>query len=181
VLAALQIGREAGSITILNPAPADGLEASTLALVDVLTPNETELAALAGRAPAGDDPESAARHLLEGRGHAGESGLREAIGRGGAGDPACPAIVVTLGAAGALVVPSDGPVLVVGAPVVTPLDTTGAGDAFNGALAASLADGLDLLDAVRRAVTAASLSTTRQGARGGMPTRAELEEFLDRR
>ena len=85
---------------------------------------------------------------------------------------------MTLGAAGALVVRIDGPALAVGAPDVTPLDTTGAGDAFNGALAAALADGLDLPEAVRRAVAAASLSTTRPGARGGMPTRAELEDFL---
>jgi len=212
VLAALEIGREAGSTTILNPAPADDLEASTLALVDILTPNETELALLAGVQPAGvqpagDDPESLARLLLAGGlgghfgGHVGgaetsdpDAGARDASGgdtRGG-GDmtggggtagrrgPSWPAVVVTLGAAGALAVRIDGPALAVGAPQVTPLDTTGAGDAFNGALAAALADGLDLPEAVRRAVAAASFSTTRPGARGGMPTRAELEDFLGR-
>ena len=175
VLAALEIGREAGSTTILNPAPADDLEASTLALVDILTPNETELALLAGHESADDDPESAAHRLLAGRALAGEAGPRDASPRGG---PSWPAVVVTLGAAGALVVRIDGPALAVGAPHVTPLDTTGAGDAFNGALAAALADGLDLPGAVRRAVAAASLSTTRPGARGGMPMRAELEDFL---
>ena len=211
VLAALEIGREAGSTTILNPAPADDLEASTLALVDILTPNETELAILAGVGPvrvgparvgsAGDDPESLARLLLAGAlgGHVGggdtfdrDAGARDTRagdtpGRGdmtgggstaGRRGPSLPAVVVTLGAAGALVVRIDGPALAVGAPDVTPLDTTGAGDAFNGALAAALADGLDLPEAVRRAVAAASLSTTRPGARGGMPTRAELEDFL---
>jgi ribokinase len=211
VLAALEIGREAGSTTILNPAPADDLEASTLALVDILTPNETELAILAGVGPAavgparvgsaGDDPESLAGLLLAGGlgGHVGGgdtsdrvAGARDAAGgdtpgrgdtTGGGGTagrrrPSWPAVVVTLGAAGALVVRIDGPTLAVGAPHVTPLDTTGAGDAFNGALAAALADGLDLPEAVRRAVAAASLSTTRPGARGGMPTRAELEDFL---
>jgi ribokinase len=185
VLAALEIGREAGSTTILNPAPADDLEASTLALVDVLTPNETELAIVAAVRPAavgptGDDPESAARHLLtghafRGRGAGGAQAGGVPPGRRGPGGPA---VVVTLGAAGALVVRIDGPAVAVGAPHVTPLDTTGAGDAFNGALAAALADGLDLAEAVRRAVAAASLSTTRPGARGGMPTRAELEDFL---
>jgi ribokinase len=214
VLAALEIGREAGSTTILNPAPADDLEASTLALVDILTPNETELAILAGAGPAavgparvgpaGDDPGSLARRLLSGGlgghvgGHVGggdtsdrDADARDASGgtpgrgdtTGGGGTagrrgPSWPAVVVTLGAAGALVVRIDGPALAVGAPDVTPLDTTGAGDAFNGALAAALADGLDLPEAVRRAVAAASLSTTRPGARGGMPTRAELEDFL---
>ena len=193
VLAALEIGREAGSTTILNPAPADGLEAATLAIVDILTPNETELALLAGGGPAGDEPEWAARHLLMGRAFGGDAGGGDVPGEGGPGGgdapgeggpgggaPGGPAVVVTLGAAGARVVRVDGPAVAVHAPAVTPLDTTGAGDAFNGALAAGLADGLDLPDAVRRAVAAASFSTTRPGARGGMPTRAELEDFLGR-
>ncbi len=211
VRAALEIGREAGSTTILNPAPADELEPSTLALVDILTPNEAELTLLSGvgplaagpahARPAGDDPESLARLLLAGAlgGHVSGSdtpdrdadaragpggdtpGPGDTTGGGGtAGRPGSngPAVVVTLGAAGALVVRVDVPALAIGAPDVTPRDTTGAGDAFNGALAAALADGLDLPEAVRRAVAAASLSTTRPGARGGMPTRAELEAFL---
>jgi ribokinase len=61
---------------------------------------------------------------------------------------------------------------------VRAIDTVGAGDAFNGALAASLAAGLDLETAARRAVAAAAVSTTRAGAREGMPTAAELERFL---
>ena len=67
VRAALEVGRDAGSITILNPAPADGLDAATLALADILTPNETELASLVGRGPGprprprAGDPEAAAR------------------------------------------------------------------------------------------------------------------------
>jgi ribokinase len=82
---------------------------------------------------------------------------------------------VTLGAAGALIVRAAGAAVAVPAPAVEVVDTTGAGDTLNGALAAGLADGLDLAGAVRRAVAAAALSTTRPGARGGMPTRAELE------
>ena len=66
VRAALEVGREAGSITILNPAPADGLDAATLALADILTPNQTELALLVGLGPADGDPETAARHVLAG-------------------------------------------------------------------------------------------------------------------
>jgi ribokinase len=172
VRAALEIGREAGAITILNPAPADDLGAETLSLADVLTPNETELALLVGGGRAGDDPESAARHLLA----SGASAGPRLTDRGA---PArMPAVVVTLGAAGALIVQTGGAAVVVPAPAVNPVDTTGAGDAFNGALAAGLADGLGLAGAVRRAVAAAAFSTTRPGARGGMPTRAELEGFL---
>jgi len=172
VRAALEIGRKAGAITILNPAPADDLGAETLSLADVLTPNETELALLVGGGTADDDPESAARHLLA----SGASAGPRVTDRGA---PArMPAVVVTLGAAGALIVQTGGAAVAVPAPAVNPVDTTGAGDTFNGALAAGLADGLDLADAVRRAVAAAAFSTTRPGARGGMPTRAELEGFL---
>ena len=196
VLAALQIGRDAGSTTILNPAPADGVESATLAMVDILTPNETELALMAGDARADDDPESAARRLLSACASAAAAGaaaagdppvtsavtlaLSSAFSSAAIGGAArhVPAVVVTLGAAGALVVGIDRAALAVPAPAVTPHDTTGAGDAFNGALAAGLADGLDLPEAVGRAVAAASFSTTRRGARGGMPTRAELEDFL---
>jgi ribokinase len=182
VRAALEIGREAGAVTILNPAPADDLDAVTLALADVLTPNETELALLVGGGPAGDDPESAARHLLGSRTLAGPrlAGrgpvAREAAARTAAARE--PAVVVTLGAAGALIVRTGEAAVAVPAPAVHPVDTTGAGDTFNGALAAGLADGLDLDGAVRRAVAAAAFSTTLPGARGGMPTRAELEGFL---
>jgi len=182
VRAALEIGREAGSITILNPAPADDLDALTLALADVLTPNETELALLVGGGSAGDDPESAARHLLGSRASARErlTGGDTAGPRLAARDVAArePAVIVTLGAAGALIVRTGVTAVAVPAPAVHPVDTTGAGDTFNGALAAGLADGLNLDGAVRRAVAAAALSTRRPGARGGMPTRAELEGFL---
>jgi ribokinase len=168
VRAALEVGREAGSITILNPAPADGLDAATLALADILTPNETELALLVGPDPdpgpsfGRGDPETAARHIL----------VSQPRGAGRR------ALVVTLGAAGALIVRATGAAVTVPAPAVEVVDTTGAGDTFNGALAAGLADGLDLARAVRRAVAAAALSATRRGARGGMPTRAELDGFL---
>ena len=177
VRAALEIGREAGATTILNPAPADNLDAATLALADVLTPNETELALLVGGGPAGDDPESAARNLLGSRTLAGPRLTdRGPAARAAAAREA--AVVVTLGAAGARIVRTGGAAVSAPAPTVHPVDTTGAGDTFNGALAAGLADGLDLAGAVRRAVAAAAFSTTRPGARGGMPTRAELEGFL---
>jgi ribokinase len=172
VRAALEVGRDAGSTTILNPAPADGLDAATLALADILTPNETELAWLAGSGPGPGpgcrsgrgDAETAARQVLAGQ--PTDGGDAAARGR---------AVVVTLGAAGALIVRAAGAAVAVPAPAVEVVDTTGAGDTFNGALAAGLADGLDLARAVRRAVAAGALSATRPGARRGMPTRAELE------
>jgi ribokinase len=82
-------------------------------------------------------------------------------------------VLVTVGARGALLV-RDGEVALLPAPSVEVADTTGAGDALNGALAAELARGAPLEDAARFAVAAASLSTRRAGAREGMPTRAEL-------
>jgi ribokinase len=153
--AALAAARAAGATSLLNPAPADGLDAATIMLADVLTPNEAELALLAGAVTGAGDVEMKARRLL-------------------VGGPDHRAIVVTLGAAGALAVPGAGASSAIPALHVVPVDTTGAGDAFNGALAAGLAAGLPLDAAARQAVAAAGLSTTRAGARAGMPTVAEL-------
>jgi ribokinase len=102
----------------------------------------------------------------------------------GGGDPHALAaitggpVVVTLGAAGARVIDAEG-VLDVPAPIVDAVDTTGAGDTLAGVLAASLAAGLPLPAAVRRAVAAASLSVTRPGARDGMPRAAEIARLAE--
>jgi ribokinase len=90
------------------------------------------------------------------------------------------AVIVTLGPDGAFVVPRDGPEWSVPAIAVEVIDTTGAGDAFNGALAAALASGSSLEEAVRRSVAAGSLATIRTGAREGMPTSEELEAAIGR-
>jgi len=179
VRAALAGARAAGAVAVLNPAPADGLDAATIALADVLTPNEAELALLAaaGHATAGPTGATAAP------GAGAQAGSRAAeveatARRVLAAGPAGRAVVVTLGAAGALAVPAGGPAILVPAVRVAPVDTTGAGDAFSGALAVGLAAGRPLAEAVRRAVAAAGLSTTRAGARAGMPTAAELAAFL---
>jgi ribokinase len=152
---ALRLARLAGATTILNPAPAEALSPWTLALADVLTPNEGELATLT---TGEGSPTTRAKRLL-----GPEPGER--------------AVLVSLGPKGAL--------LVVGevAQAIPPLkvdvvDTVGAGDALNGALAAGLAAGLELAEAARRAVVAASLAVTRAGAREGMPTAAELDAAL---
>jgi ribokinase len=169
--AALRAGRDAGVTTIFNPAPAGGLDRSVFGLADILTPNRNELAALAaddarriGRSGgAGGRPEAAALTLVEPNSE-GE-GVRRAV-------------IVTLGDAGAVVIrPAEAP-LDVKAPQVASVDAVGAGDTFNGALAAGLAAGQDLEAATTRAIAAAALSTTRAGAREGIPTTAELEAYL---
>ena len=154
---ALRLARIAGSTAILNPAPVGGLEPPTLALADVLTPNEGELAALAG---AGGPPSAQARRLL-------------------GADPGRRAVLVSLGRRGAMLV-AGRRAQNLPAPRVEVVDTVGAGDTLNGALAAGLAAGLELAEASRRAVVAASLSVGRAGAREGMPTTAELDAALAR-
>jgi ribokinase len=85
------------------------------------------------------------------------------------------AVVVTLGARGALLVQADGPALLQAPPRVQPVDTTGAGDCFAGALGQALASGRTLAQAVPWAVTAAALSTTGPGARGALPDAAAVQ------
>ncbi len=150
---ALRLGRLAGATTILNPAPADGLPRPTLDLADILTPNRSELERLGGAGK----PAAAAKSLL------GPGGKR--------------AVVVSLGAEGALLVQGRR-ATPIRAPHVEAVDTVGAGDTLNGALATGLAAGLGLAEAVGRAVVAASLAVTRPGAREGMPTAAALEAAL---
>ena len=171
VRASLAAAKTAGARTILNPAPAAGIERSLFGVVDVLVPNRVELGQIAatdarraGRGlDGGDPPERLAARLLDVTGD---------------GPPVREAVVVTLGATGAIVVRLDGGVIEVLAPRVEAVDTVGAGDTFVGALAADLAAGRPLDEAVRRAVVAAALSTTRAGARGGMPTSRELDAAL---
>ena len=151
-LLAFQIARAAGVITVLNPAPARPLSAGLLALVDVLTPNESELYQLAGPAHA-DSTDSAAKHLL-------------ALGTG--------AVLVTLGAAGCRLYQSGRDPIELAGRNMRVADTIGAGDTFTGALAASLARGEALEVAMQWANAAAALSVTRHGAVAGMPTRAEV-------
>lgn len=219
---ALRCGRAAGATSILNPAPATGIDRSILGLADIVTPNRNELATLlhtvaGGSGRSGDgrsDTATRARALLE-PGPEG-SGVRKAvivtlgaegvvvlerIGSGLDGPAVAPPPVVTesdgcddaavagtagdaaavAGAAGdAETALREGDIRVWEVPAdrVATVDSTGAGDAFCGALAAALAEGRPLAEAVVRAVAGGALTTTRVGAREGMPTAAELEEFL---
>jgi len=151
---ALRVARIAKATTILNPAPAHGLDRPTLDLADILTPNEGELATLAGAGR----PSAQAKRLL-----GSQSGDR--------------AILVSLGANGTLLVDARRSRAMAAAKVDV-VDTVGAGDTLNGALAAGLAEGLDLVEAVRRAGVAATLAVTRPGARAGMPTSGDLDAAL---
>jgi ribokinase len=157
VRAAARIGRKAGVEVILNPAPACALPDSLLRDVSMITPNETEAALLSGRKV--DDPASAAR--------AAQVLLRRGLRT----------VIVTLGAKGALVATSEGSRLIPGFKVKA-VDTTAAGDVFNGALAVRLAEGRTLVEAVRFAHAAAALSVTRHGAQPSIPTRAKIEALL---
>jgi len=139
VLAGARAARDAGLPVVLDPAPVRGLPPELLELGPLLTPNRSEARALTGE----DDPERAARAL--------------------AGRTSAP-VVVTLGAEGALVLDGERAERVA-APRVEAVDATGAGDAFNGALACGLAGGAGLREAVEAAVAVAAESTRAHGAR----------------
>lgn len=159
--AALAIAREAGVRTILNPAPAAAISDGTLALSDLVTPNESEAEGLTGVAVGSLETAEAAAQALMARG--------------------ARSVIVTLGENGALFVDRDGTVHVPAFDAGPVVETTGAGDAFNGALAAALAEGQDPVQATRFGCAAAAISVTRPGTAGAMPTRAEIDALLQSR
>jgi ribokinase len=157
VRAAVVLASEHGVPVILNPAPAQSLGADILRHVSVLTPNETEAELLTGvKVSTTADAEAAAEKLAS-------MGVE--------------AIVITLGARGAFVFNADHSELIAGFDVQA-VDTTAAGDVFNGALAVALAKEAPLLEAVHFANAAAALSVTKLGAQPSAPTLDEIEEFL---
>ncbi|ESX01604.1 ribokinase [Mesorhizobium sp. LSJC268A00] len=157
-LRALEIARGAGVTTILNPAPAAKLPDRIYTLCDYVTPNETEAEELTGiKVSSIDDARRAADSLL-----------KKGVGW----------VIITLGEKGALLhtaARSDHVPVVNAGPVV---ETTGAGDAFNGGLAAALAKGVEPLQAVRFACAVAGISVTRPGTAPSMPTLQEVEALL---
>jgi ribokinase len=142
---------------ILNPAPAQQLSTDFLKLVDVLTPNEREAAFLAGMGELGSESPDFSSTLSS----------RIQVSN----------LIVTLGANGVCILSQREKVHIPAVPV-TPVDTTAAGDAFNGALAVALARGESLFQAVAWANAAGAISTTRAGAQPSLPAATELEQFI---
>ncbi|SDL14557.1 ribokinase [Aliiruegeria lutimaris] len=157
---ALEVARSGGVRTILNPAPAAEIPAEMLALCDYVTPNESEAEGITGIAVTSvSDAERAADALLE-----------KGVG----------AAIITLGENGALYRDPRQTVHVPAFRVGDVVETTGAGDAFNGALAAALARGVDAIVAVRFGCAAAGISVTRPGTAPAMPSLPEIENLVSR-
>ena len=157
IIEALELARKHKLITLLNPAPARDVPKEILN-VDVLTPNEGEAKALLGLA---HDAEIASETLL-----------MELLELGPE------TVVITLGSKGCIYASRGGTPKRVSAYPVDVLDTVGAGDAFNGALASGLAEGTSLEGAIKRANATAALSTTKIGSIEGLPTRENVLKYL---
>ncbi len=158
VLAAAKLAHSNGLAVILDPAPAIPLPEELYRLIDWITPNESEAAALVGF-PIQTEAEAArAASALHERG--------------------VPNVVIKMGGRGAYLSAGAGAGRLLPPFKVNPIDTVAAGDAFNGALAAALVADLPVEQAMRWAMGAGALSTTKPGAQPSMPTLAELESFL---
>ncbi len=159
VRAALELGQLRRVITILDPAPARELSPEMLRNVDLLTPNETEAALALGEKPGAlgvEDAYAIGERLLD-------RGTR--------------AVIVKLGGNGAVFINRLRRFHVPAFPVKA-IDTTAAGDTFNGALGAAIAEGMEMPEAVRFASAAAAISVTRPGAQPSVPGREEVEALL---
>lgn len=147
----LRLARHHGLLTILNPAPACPLPPECFSMIDILTPNEREACVLSGVT----DPADAAGILVN-----------RGVGT----------VVVTRGAEG-VVVSQGKDVMHISAFIVDAIDSTGAGDAFNGALACGLAEGLSIEGALEMAAAAGALATTGHGAQAAMPGRDSIDQL----
>lgn len=157
VTAAVELAVKAGVPVILNPAPARPLPNSLLERISILTPNETEAELLTGIKVTDAAAAAKACSKLRSRG----------VG----------IVILTLGERGAFLADANGRRLVPGFKVKT-VDSTAAGDIFNGALSVALAEGKAVFDAVGFANAAAALSVTRLGAQPSAPSRADIEKFI---
>ncbi|ADB38665.1 ribokinase [Spirosoma linguale] len=153
---AIRQSYERGMRVVLNPAPAQLLDPALLACLYAITPNETEA------------------ELLTGIRVTDEATAQQAAGR--LHEAGVPNVVITLGSRGAYLSTPSG-VSMIAAPPVTAVDTTAAGDCFNGALVIAIAEGLNLPDAVDFACKAASISVTRMGAQASLPYRSEVDSL----
>ena len=157
VLAAAKIAHENHTSVVLNPAPARVLSDELLALVDIITPNETEAEKLTGIRVENDDDAARAALALHDKG----------IGTG----------IITLGSRGVWASVNGEGRRVPGFKVKA-IDTIAAGDTFNGALVTALLEGKAINDAIRFAHAAAAIAVTRKGAQPSVPWRKEIDEFL---
>ncbi|MGB1952916.1 MAG: ribokinase [Candidatus Puniceispirillum sp.] len=154
----LELARKNGVRTLLNPAPAAELPDGMLALCDYVTPNETEAEGLTGiKVTSVESATEAAKAL-------------RAAGAGAA--------IITLGENGALYHDAETTIHVPAMPSGKVVETTGAGDSFNGSFAAAIAEGVTAVDAVKFGCAAAGISVTRAGAADSMPSRAEIDARL---
>jgi ribokinase len=154
------IARRENIPLMLDPAPARALPSSLLASVDWLTPNETETQTLLQRGTT----ELSSEHL--------EDAAQQLLKQG------CRNVILKLGERGCYVALGNGERTLVPAYRVKAVDTTAAGDAFNGAFATALLRGNDPVASVKYAAAVAAISVTRHGAQPSMPTQAEVEAFL---
>jgi ribokinase len=162
VTAAMKLAREEGARTILDPAPARPLDPKLLAMVDILTPNETEASILTGLPPERVSLENApalARKLL---------------------DLGPKSVILKLGELGCYYFDGQTELRSPAFPMEA-RDTTAAGDTFNAALAVALTEGHALTDALRFANAAAGISVTRVGAQASIPSRSEVDALLLRK
>ncbi|MCK7452283.1 ribokinase [Enterobacter chengduensis] len=157
VLAAANIAHENHTTVVLNPAPARVLSDELLALVDIITPNETEAEKLTGIRVENDDDAAKAARALHDKG----------IGT----------VIITLGSRGVWASVNGEGRRVPGFKVKA-IDTIAAGDTFNGALVTALLEGKRMDDAIRFAHAAAAIAVTRKGAQPSVPWRKEIDEFL---
>lgn len=157
-LRGLQIARAAGTITVFNPAPALPFDEAVYPLCDFITPNEHEAAILTGLP---------VTNLEEARA-AGDAFLARGVG----------CALITLGSQGALLHSASESVLIAPFNAGPVLETTGAGDAFNGGFAAALAEGAAPREAARFAAALAAISVTRAGTAPSMPQRADVDALL---
>ena len=159
VTAVMKAAHRKGVTTVLDPAPAHGLPEELLRATSILTPNQTEAGFLTCTTEAIETMDQAV------------NAARQLQSRG------TPVVIVKMGAHGCLV--ADG-VQVTEVPgfSVQAVDTTAAGDTFNGALAVGLAEGMNLMDATSFASAAAAMSVTKPGAIASMPSRSQVDQFL---
>jgi ribokinase len=150
---AASLGRRLGKSVILNPAPACEFREELLACIDIITPNESEAELLTGISVTCADSAGKAAEELRAKG----------VGT----------VIITMGASGAFVLSNDF-IGVVPSRKIKAVDTTAAGDTFNGALAVALAQGMPIEDAVRFSNIAASISVTRMGAQSSTPLFSEV-------